>query len=208
MTSGSTISGGAERELELRTERLRLRRFTASDAEALFNLDADPNVMRFITGGAGTPRSTIERQILPRFSREQDQAGVFGFWAAEQKGGFVGWFSLRLIEGLPGEATLGYRLRRPSWGQGLATEGSRQLVDRGFRLGGLSRIIATTYEDNLGSIRVMEKLGMRFERSFQLDAASIDAIDTADVDPAGAFRGLDVEYAIDRSRWLALAQPE
>jgi RimJ/RimL family protein N-acetyltransferase len=193
-------------ETELSTDHLRLRRFTESDAEDLFNLDADPAVMRFITGGAGTPRETIERQILPRFIREQDQAGVFGFWAAEQPDGFVGWFSLRPIDGLPGDAALGYRLRQPSWGQGLATEVCRLLVDRGFRLGNLERIVATTYEDNLASIRVMQKLGMRFERRFHMDAASIAAMDTADADPANAFPGADVEYVIDRRRWLATEQ--
>lgn len=202
MTTGPTAFPGTE----LSTDRLRLRRFTGSDAEALYHLDSDPAVMRFITGGAGTPRTVVERQILPRFIREQDQAGIFGFWAAEHGGHFIGWFSLRAIDGLPGEGTLGYRLCRQSWGQGLATEGACLLVDRGFRLGNLERIVATTYEDNLGSIRVLQKLGMRFERSFHMDAASIEAMDTAAANPANAFPGIDVEYAIDRSRWLAAEQ--
>jgi RimJ/RimL family protein N-acetyltransferase len=200
MTSEPTPTFGTE----LSTDRLRLRRFIAADAENLFKLDADPEVMRFITGGAGTPRPTIEQQILPRFIREQDEAGIFGFWAAEHQRSFVGWFSLRALEGLPGEAALGYRFCRAAWGQGLATEGARRLVDRGFQQGGLDRIVATTYEENLGSIRVMQKLGMWFVRSFRLDAAGIAGMDTAEADPANAFPGVDVEYAIDRSNWLAV----
>ena len=142
------------------------------DAQALFDLDADPEVMRFITGGTGTPRAVVERQILPRFIREQDDAGIFGFWAAECSGVFAGWFSLRRTDGLPGEASLGYRLRRQFWGQGLATEGAGFLVDRGFRLGSLEKIIATTYEENLASIAVMTKLGLRFQRRFSAPAAA------------------------------------
>ena len=127
---------------------------------------------------------------------------MFGFWAAEQAGQFIGWFSLRQIEGLPEQATLGYRLSRSSWGQGLATEGSRLLIERGFRMGNLQQIIATTYEDNLASIAVMTKLGMRFERRYRLGADELAGIDTAAADPADAFPGDDVEYAIRRSDWL------
>lgn len=187
----------------LRTARLALRRFHDADAEVLYRLDADPEVMRFITGGAGTPRAVIDRQILPRFIREQDDAGIFGFWAAEHRGEFAGWFSLRRIDGLPGEATLGYRLHRQFWRQGLATEGARSLIDRGFRLGGLEKILATTYEDNLGSIAVMKKLGMRLQRSFRMSTEDIAALDTASSNPGQRFTGLDVEYAIDSVSWLS-----
>ena len=189
----------------LRTERLELRRFREADADALFDLDADPAVMRFITGGAGTPRAAIEGRILPRFIREQDIAGLFGFWAAEHDGDFAGWFSLREIDGLPGEAALGYRLRRIYWGLGLATEGAQLLIDRGFRLGGLERIVATTYEDNLGSIAVMRKLGMRFQHRFKMAADELAATDTAVADPDKLFPGDDVEFALERSRWLEKA---
>lgn len=182
---------------------MHLRRFTAGDADHLYQLDADPEVMRFITGGPGTPRAVIDKDILPRFVREQDAEGVFGFWAAELEGAFIGWFSLRPEAGVPRQATLGYRLTRAVWGAGLATEGARLLIDRGFEAGKLEEISATTYEDNAGSIAVMRKLGMRFERSFRLEATDIDAMDTASADPAEPFPGLDVEYVIDRQHWLA-----
>ncbi len=187
----------------LTTDRLKLRRFTSADADRLFELDADPDVMRFITGGVATPRVVIEKQILPRFVREQDDAGVFGFWAAEMAETFIGWFSLRLVDDLPGEAALGYRLHRRFWGQGLASEGAQTLVARGFGLGSLEKISATTYEDNRASIAVMKKIGMRFQRSFQMEAADIEAMDTAAGDPAAAFPGADVEYAITVSHWRA-----
>ena len=184
------------------SDRLTLRRFTPADADNLFALDADPEVMRFITGGSGTARAVIKKQILPRFIREQDQAGVFGFWAAELTNAFIGWFSLRRLDGLPEEASLGYRLQRSAWDRGLATEGARLLVERVFLLSDVEKVLATTYEDNLGSIAVMKKLGMQFQRSFHMDAASIEAMDTATMDPAEAFPGDDVEYAVSRAQWL------
>ncbi len=186
----------------LDTPRLHLRRFNEGDAEALYRLDADPAVMRYISGGPETPRAVIEQQILPRFIREQDDAGRFGFWAAEHGGSFIGWFSLRRLDGLPEQAALGYRLCRAAWGKGLATEGARLLLDRGFQAADLEKVVATTYEDNLGSIAVMSKLGMRFQRSFRLQPADIEAMDTAAADAAEPFPGLDVEYAIDRRDWL------
>jgi RimJ/RimL family protein N-acetyltransferase len=84
----------------------------------------------------------------------------------------------------------------------LATEGAGFLVDRGFRLGALEKIIATTYEENLPSIAVMTKLGLRFQRRFKMDAASIAAMDSAVADPDRLFPGDDVEYALERSSWL------
>jgi RimJ/RimL family protein N-acetyltransferase len=184
------------------TERLSLRRFRPDDGASLELLDADPLVMRFITGGAATPREIIDRQILPRFIRERDDAGVLGFWAAEHTAAFIGWFSLRAIDGLPGQASLGYRLCRAFWGRGLATEGATALLDRGFRIGLLDQVFATTYEDNRASIAVMKKLGMRFHRSFRMTTAGLASLDTAAAEPGEMFPGEDVEYVIDRQDWL------
>ena len=51
----------------LETERLRLREFTRDDVDNLVELDADPEVMRYINGGRGKPREEIEREVLPAF---------------------------------------------------------------------------------------------------------------------------------------------
>lgn len=109
----------------LETKRLHLRRFTDDNADHLFHLDNDPEVMRYINGGTPTPRDVIQNDILPRFCHYDEQFPGFGVWAAEEKatGEFLGWFSLRPTAGTNNEATLGYRLRRAAWGKGIATEG-------------------------------------------------------------------------------------
>jgi RimJ/RimL family protein N-acetyltransferase len=77
----------------------------------------------------------------------------------------LGWLSFQPAEGTPGEVNLGYRFRRDAWGKGYATEGARALVRKGSSELGVQRVVATTYEENLASRRVMEKLGMTLSPS-------------------------------------------
>lgn len=180
-------------EIFLETERLTLRRFTEGDVDNLVELDGDPEVMRFITGGRVTPRDEIQNEVLPAFLDYEHSAG-YGFWAAIEKSTerFVGWFHLRPAEGAPpGELELGYRLRRSEWGKGYATEGSRALVHVGFAELGAERIVASAMVVNVASRRVMEKAGLQFVRVFhQPWPYSIE----------GEEEG-DVEFALLRSEW-------
>jgi len=187
-----------EPQVFLETERLLLRRFTEDDLEHLVELDSDPEVMHFITGGRVTPREEVENEILPAFLGHYERYGGYGFWAAVEKssGRFLGWFHLRPDEGAPpGEVELGYRLRRSAWGRGYATEGSRALIDKGFAELGAERVVASTMVVNLASRRVLEKSGLRFVRVFhQPWPYSIE----------GEEEG-DVEYALSRQEWATRA---
>ena len=187
----------------LETERLVLRRFTGADADDLFELDGDPEVMRFLTGGKPTPREVILAETLPRFLRSYGRFGGLGYWAAVEKssGEFLGWFALHPSEGGdPDEVELGYRLRRPAWGKGYATEGSRALIHKGFTELGVRRVVAETMAVNAASRRVMEKAGLAHERTFHQEWP----------EPiAGAEQG-EVEYALTRTDWKlqGAADPE
>jgi RimJ/RimL family protein N-acetyltransferase len=193
-------------DAELTTERLRLRRFTAADEAALVDLDSDPEVMRYLNGGLPTPRAMIRDEILPRFVRYHDEHPGWGYWAAIKKesSGFIGWFGLHWrTEGSPGDVELGYRLRRAAWGRGYATEGARALVRRAFQELAVQRVFATTYEDNLASRRVMEKLGLRLIRRFRLSAADLAASDNH-LSTGEVWAGDEVEYALTREEWEAM----
>jgi RimJ/RimL family protein N-acetyltransferase len=188
----------------LETERLLLRRLTAADVDNLFALDSDPAVMRYLTGGASTPRDVIEREILPRFLGYYERYDAFGVWAAVEKstGEFVGWFSLRPHDDVePDMVALGYRLRRASWGKGYATEGARALIRKGFTELGMRRVVATTYQDNLASRRVMEKAGMTFVRAFRLTPADLAAAGTFHAASQEVWDEDEVEYALTRPDW-------
>ncbi len=177
----------------LETDRLILRRFTADDLDDLYELDADPEVTRFINGGRPTPLEEIRDELLPRFIAQYEQSPGYGRWAAIEKDGgtFLGWFALTADPAEPGTAELGYRLRRSAWGRGYATEGARALVDKGFTELGMRRVTANTMTVNTGSRRVMEKTGLRLLRTFFLDWP--DQID-------GGEHG-DVEYELLRADW-------
>jgi len=81
---------------------------------------------------------------------------------------FIGFTGLKYLDDLD-EVDVGYRLVREYWGRGLATEATRPTIDYGFEKLGLKRIIAAALPENVGSIRVMEKLGMHFEKKLIYD---------------------------------------
>jgi RimJ/RimL family protein N-acetyltransferase len=77
------------------------------------------------------------------------------------------------------------------------------LLRKGFTELGVQRVVATTYQDNLASRRVMEKLGMRFVRAFRLTLDDLLAGDTTDHASQELWDGDDVEYAITKAEWEA-----
>lgn len=166
MIRGVTGSDG----VLLTTARLRLRRFTGDDVPRLVELDGDPEVMRFLTGGRPTPPATVRDEQLPRILDGYDSYPGLGRWAAEDTvdGAFLGWFALDPSDGGTGPE-LGYRLRRPAWGRGLATEGARALVDHAFTIPGVRRVWAQTMAVNVRSRAVLAKAGLRYVRTFHLD---------------------------------------
>jgi RimJ/RimL family protein N-acetyltransferase len=181
-------------QMFLETERLLLRRFTEADADNLVALDADPEVMRLLTGGRPTPREVVEHELLPSLLQAYERFPSFGTWAALERatGEFVGWFALDPPDGGKGdEVELGYRLRKSAWGKGYATEGSRALVDKAFAELGVQRIYAETMAVNTASRRVLEKAGFRHVRTFHL---------TWD-DPIEGTEHGEVEYELRTEDW-------
>jgi RimJ/RimL family protein N-acetyltransferase len=181
-------------QIFLETERLVLREFTEDDVDNLVELDSDPDVMHFITGGRPTPRREVECDVLPMFLDYYARFVGYGFWAATEKpsGRFVGWFHFRPVAATnPKEVELGYRLLKSVWGKGYATEGSRALIHKGFAELGVQRVVAFTMVVHVASRRVMEKAGLRLVRTFHQPWP--DYIE-------GEEEG-DVEYALLRSEW-------
>jgi RimJ/RimL family protein N-acetyltransferase len=182
--------------LRLKTERLVLRPLTEADAPGLFELDNDPEVMRYINGGRPTTPEVVRRETLPRLLSCYSRPPGFGYWAAEEDatGSFLGWFELRPLQGDASLVELGYRLRTSAWGMGYATEGSKALLSKGFLEFGVEQVVAFTMAVNTASRRVLEKAGLTCVRSFFEDWP--DRI-------PGAEHG-DVEYRLDRPDWERL----
>jgi RimJ/RimL family protein N-acetyltransferase len=184
----------------LRTERLTLRRFTEDDVERLFELNSDPEVMRYLTGGKPMPREVIRDEIIPFHLTVYQRFNGLGTWAAETSTGgeFLGWFHLRAGPGADiTNVDLGYRLRRPAWNKGYATEGSLALIRTGFTDLGADRVFAHTMSGNAASRRVLEKCGLVFAGAFGSGGPG-DAAGAAEAAEDG-----EVEYALTRAQWAA-----
>ncbi|HET6597816.1 MAG TPA: GNAT family N-acetyltransferase [Anaerolineales bacterium] len=152
------------------TERLILRYFHILDAEAMYQVFCDPEVMRF-SDGLQTKEWVHEwlHTCLERYY----QTWGFGPYAVVEKQnsevvGYCGLFYFSDINGQP-EVEIGYRLVRSAWRKGYATEAARAVRDFAFMTLSLNRLIAIIDPSNTGSIRVAEKIGMLQEAEVMLE---------------------------------------
>lgn len=149
------------RAVELATPRLRLRQWQERDKPHFARLNADPEVMRFFPGTQ--TREQSDRSIAV-WAAELDQRG-WSNWAVEQvsDGAFIGFVGLtvpkRALPFMPC-VEIGYRLARPYWGRGLATEAGRAVLRFGFEQLALPEVVSFTARLNLPSQAVMRRLGM------------------------------------------------
>lgn len=153
----------------LETPRLFLREFREEDASFFFELNEDPEVIRY-TGDP--PFASLEE--ARQFLLDYDQYRKYGYgrWAVllrpESDGGspeWIGWCGLKYISELD-ETDIGFRLFRRYWGRGYATEAALACLDYGFRELGLRRIVGRVMKENVASVRVLEKIGMEFWKEF------------------------------------------
>lgn len=151
----------------LRTPRLTLRRWRADDLEPMATINADPEVMRWIGDGSVRDRRQTAAGIAA-WEQEWEEWGI-GLFAVEvreqrQLAGFVGLTVPRYLPEILPAVEIGWRLGRPYWGRGLATEGARAALDFALRDRGLARVVSVHTIGNAASERIMRKLGMRRER--------------------------------------------
>jgi ribosomal-protein-alanine N-acetyltransferase len=147
----------------LETERLYLRRFKDDDLDALASIYANPNVMRFIgTGETFTNKQT--GKSIQRWNEYEDENG-FSNWAVIRKadGMFLGKCGLSWLPD-KSDVEISYILDEPYWGMGYATEISKATLLYGMKKLKINRITALVYPQNSPSIRVIEKMGMIYEK--------------------------------------------
>lgn len=147
----------------IETERLRLRPFTVDDLPTLLRIRSDEDVSRYLGTAAMQTPEFIERRL--QFYMDCREKYGFSMSPAVRKsdGAFVGWGGIQPLEET-GEIEVGYGFDKPYWGRGYATELAAAWLRYGFERAGLARIVAVAAPENMGSRRVMEKLGMSYER--------------------------------------------
>lgn len=147
----------------LETERLFLREFTIEDAQLLIDLNSNPNVTRYTGDG---PLKNLEaandillNTIFPQYPNK------LGRWAVclKSTNEFIGWCGLKYISQLD-EIDLGYRLFENHWGKGYATESAKAVLDYGFNILKLNTIVGRAAIENANSIKVLKKVGLKFEK--------------------------------------------
>ena len=147
------------------TERLVLRPWAAADRVAFAALNADPEVVRFIGDGRPLTRAASD-ELADRIEDHWVTQG-FGLWAVEERerGAFVGFAGLAVPWFLPAvlpAVEVGWRLARDAWGHGYATEAGAAALHHAFEVLAHAEVIATIFPENVRSVRVAEKLGLRF----------------------------------------------
>lgn len=154
----------------LQTDRLLLRPWRDEDLPAFAALNSDPRVMEFM------PRllSRAESDAFADRIRRRIEAQGWGLWALDVPGvapfaGYVGLSVPSFEAPFTPSVEIGWRLSRACWGRGYATEAARLAVDHGFRALGLEEIVSFTYEGNMRSRAVMQRLGMRHDASGDFD---------------------------------------
>jgi [ribosomal protein S5]-alanine N-acetyltransferase len=158
----------SERKLTLptRTARLNLREFVKSDFDAIYAYSSDPRVTRYLFFGPRDQDSTAD--YLEDLLASQVEVPRTRFELAVEEiesGRVIGACDLSLIE--RSVVDLGYMLGLQDWGKGYATEIALALVDAAFLDLRADRIISTVDVNNSASIRVLEKIGMRWEAVFR-----------------------------------------
>lgn len=148
---------------ELETERLWLRQFRYEDLDRMAEIFGDPEVMRYISSGTKT-RAELEA-TFPAMLERYDRWG-FGMWAVIEKANqcLLGRCGLIYLDGTP-EVELGYAIDKKCWNRGFVTEASIACLRFGFEQAGLDRIVAIAQPANIASQRVMQKVGMKFEKN-------------------------------------------
>jgi RimJ/RimL family protein N-acetyltransferase len=154
----------------LETQRLYLREMTPEDAENVYRLNLDWDNIRY-TGDKPFESIQEAKQFLENYSHYRIYG--FGRWAVIDKvfGEFLGWCGLKYTPELD-EYDIGFRLFKECWNKGIGTEAAKACLDYGFSKIGLTRIVGRAMNENIGSIKVLEKIGLKYSEEYDFEGKS------------------------------------
>ncbi len=154
------------------SERLSYRLMDDTDADLLFELDQDPAVMEHINEGKPTSRVEIDNIFIPRMMQYRNPDKGWGLWQVNTLADdeFIGWILVRPMYYFSDDRDdedieLGWRFMQKSWGTGYATEAAKAVMMALHRQVGYQTFSAIAVAGNTGSIRIMEKLGMAYQKT-------------------------------------------
>lgn len=147
----------------LETERLILRKVTLKDIEDMYLYGSDEEVSKYVTWD--THKTISDTKGFVEFVLNKYKNKQVAPWGIEYKenGNFIGTIDFVWWQPNHKTAEIGYVISKDYWGKGLTTEAVKEIVRFGFNQMDLVRIQARCFVENIGSSRVMEKSGMKFE---------------------------------------------
>ena len=151
----------------IKTKRLILRELNLIDAKDFYNLNNNPNVIKF-TGNVAFKDEEEAKDFLLNY--KDYELNGYGRWAVvlKETNRFVGWCGLK-FDPLEQETDIGFRFFEEEWNKGYATESALACVKYGFENLKLNRIIGRAMKDNIASINVLKKIGLQFEKFTELN---------------------------------------
>lgn len=151
----------------LKTERLLLRELTPDDAENFYKLNLNPNVIKH-TGNSAFKDIDEAKEFLENY--QDYKLNSFGRWAVIEisTNEFLGWCGLKYDQHLD-EIDIGFRFFEEHWNKGFATESAKACIDYGFENLNIKTIVGRAMSENLASIKVLEKIGLSFDKEFDFD---------------------------------------
>ena len=149
------------------TERLILRELNTDDAKNFYELNLNPNVIKY-TGDKAFKNESEAKNFLENY--KDYKLNGYGRWAVIEKSTnkCLGWCGLKLGE-LDNETDIGFRFFEEEWNKGYATESAKECLTYGFENLKLKKIIGRAMKDNIGSIKVLEKIGLEYEKDVNFD---------------------------------------
>ncbi|MDN3694559.1 GNAT family N-acetyltransferase [Chryseobacterium tructae] len=151
----------------LETNRLFLRELTTEDADHFYELNSNPNVIQY-TGDSSFENVEEALAFLKNY-RDYHENG-YGRWAVIDKSNteFLGWCGLK-YDKFKDETDIGFRFFERNWNKGLATESAAGCLKYGFDKLHLKKIVGRAMSENIASIKVLQKLGLTFDKEFDFN---------------------------------------
>lgn len=147
----------------LETDRLRFATWVIDDWREFNKLASDPLVVRYLGNGVPWPEERVKEFVAHQIEGWEKHGICLWKVLPKESDSLIGICGLQRLPEGP-DVEIGWWLAPSQWGKGLATEAARQALTYGFEVGNFERIVGIAQGANRDSLRVMEKLGMRFER--------------------------------------------
>ncbi|MFK7932370.1 MAG: GNAT family N-acetyltransferase [Saprospiraceae bacterium] len=174
----------------IETPRFYIREVQMTDVPEFFALDSDPAVHQYLGNHPVTDIAQSEAYVKDLIQSYANDGMCRWAVIDKQDGAFVGWSGIRYETTVLSKPyyDIGYRLKAKYWGKGIATETAQAVLNYGFAELKLPKIMGFAHVDNVGSNRVLRKIGLQYEGIFHYSAFDC------------------YQYALSREEWLTLKE--